>query len=68
MISFIIHIFAYPFEPHSTTNKFGQLLRFLFKNYPAYFWSGPSLKKIAQLPFLIIYHIFKEPDKKINQE
>lgn len=49
----------YPFDA-SESNKFHQFLTTIFKDYPAFFWSQPSRKKVLVFPFLIIYAIFKK--------
>jgi hypothetical protein len=32
----------------------------LFKDYPANFWTKPTLKKVLIAPLLILYYIFSE--------
>jgi len=39
-----------------------QLAKFLIKDYPAYLRSKPSLKRVLQLPFLIVYILLKGRD------
>lgn len=60
MIKFIIDFFKFPFQKDKTNNKFASFLRFLFKDYPAFFWQKPNIWKILAFPFLCIYHIFKK--------
>ncbi len=60
MISFIIDLVRFPFESKNHQNKVYQLLQFLIKDYPAYLREKPSMKKILQLPLLVIYLVLKK--------
>mgnify|MGYP000135305209 len=59
MLDFLLDMLRYPFDA-SESNKFHQFLTTIFKDYPAFFWSQPSRKKVLVFPFLIIYAIFKK--------
>ncbi len=60
MLRFLIDIFRFPFAPNSKKNKFWRVLKFVYKEYLAYFWSNPNLFKILLFPFLLIYIICKK--------
>lgn len=68
MFRLIRDFIIYPFDAHKETNKFGNFLKMIFKDYPAYFWIKPNIKKIIVFPFLVLYYIFikkkKSPDQK----
>lgn len=34
--------------------RISQIISFLFKDYPAYFWSNPNLYRALMFPFLLI--------------
>lgn len=60
MIGFIRDCIVFPFQTKNQNNKLFGLLQFLIKDYPAYVWTRPSIKKILLLPLLIIYIILKK--------
>ncbi|MEI6117838.1 MAG: hypothetical protein WCP92_00860 [bacterium] len=49
----------YPFDTHKETNKFAAFLKMVFKDYPAFMWIQPSIRKILAFPFMILFFIFK---------
>lgn len=59
MFTFLKDLVIYPFKP-SPDNKFGQFLRFLFRDFSAFFWIQPSIKKCILFPLLSLYHIFRK--------
>ena len=60
MRKFIKDFFTYPFQKDKTDNKRNQMMTSLFKDFPANFWTKPTLKKIFIAPLLVIYYIFSE--------
>ena len=59
MFIFLRDLVIYPFKP-SPNNRFGQFLHHLFRDFPAFFWIKPNIKKLLLFPFLTLYHIFKK--------
>lgn len=41
-------------------NLFNDLLDFIFRKWPKYFWKKPSLYKLFSLPWNILNYIFKK--------
>lgn len=60
IIKFIVDVFKYPFDKNKDQNKFHQILNFVFKDYPAFLWEKPTLKRFLVFPFLLIFKIFKK--------
>jgi len=60
MFVFIKDFLIYPFDKNKEKNKFSQFMKMLFRDYPAFLWIKPNLKKVILLPFLALYHIFKK--------
>lgn len=54
MLTFLKDFFVYPFTSNKETNRFGQFLQFVAKDYPAYFRAKPSVGRILVLPFLMV--------------
>ncbi len=65
MLRFFIDIFWFPFFPKSKKNKFWLVLRFVFKDFVAYFYSRPTFLKIFLFPFLLIHLICKKTKYEI---
>ena len=59
MFKFFRDLVIYPFDTHKETNKFGGFLKMIFKDYPAFLWIKPNIRKILAFPFLMIYYIVK---------
>ncbi|MCX6824633.1 MAG: hypothetical protein NTY80_00265 [candidate division SR1 bacterium] len=59
MLKFFRDLIIYPFDSHKETNKFAGFLKMTFKEYPAFLWVKPSLKKVLVFPFIMLYCIFK---------
>ncbi len=52
MLTFFKDFFVYPFTSAKESNRFGQFLQFIAKDYPAYFRAKPTLRRILVMPFL----------------
>ena len=60
MRKFIKDFFSYPIQSNKSENKINRMMTSLFKDYPANFWTKPTLKKVLIAPLLILYYIFSE--------
>ncbi len=52
----ISDFFRYSIHPIRTAdkpNRREQLMQFVFKDYPAYLWQKPSLRRVLIFPFLL---------------
>lgn len=65
MLRFLIDIFWFPFFPNSKKNKFWLVLKFVFKDFVAYFYSRPTFLKVFLFPFLVIHLICKKTKYEI---
>ncbi len=68
MRKFIKDFFTYPFQKDKSNNKRNLMMTSLFKDFPANFWTNPTLKKMLVAPLLVIYYIFSEWKKKDKAE
>lgn len=66
MFRFIRDFLIYPFDSHKETNKFAGFLKMLFKDYPAFLWIKPNLRKFIAFPFVALFYIFK--NKKTSDQ
>ena len=57
MLIFLKDFFLYPFTSNTETNRFGQFLQFVGKDYPAYFRAKPSVGRVLVMPLLIVRFI-----------
>jgi hypothetical protein len=64
MFKFLRDFISYPFDSHKETNKFAGFLKMLFKDYPAFLWIQPNIRKIIALPFVALFYIFKNKQAK----
>lgn len=64
MVRFLKDFFLFPFQHDRTDNKVAQLLTLLGKEYPAFFWQKPTIRRFLMLPFLVIYIIIKKEKKR----
>ncbi|MCR5411660.1 MAG: hypothetical protein K6E76_01345 [Patescibacteria group bacterium] len=64
MWKFIKDFIMFPFQKDRSSNKITLLFNSLFKDFPAFFWEKPTLKKMLMAPLLVIYHIFSKGEKK----
>lgn len=68
MFQFLFDIIRYPWQHNNPDNRLFQVFQFLFKEYPAFLWTKPQLKKVIILPFIIISKIiYKNPKKLIKK-
>lgn len=59
-MDFLLDLLKFPFEASNQNNKFVRFLNFMFRDFPAYLWSKPSIWRLLMLPMLLIYKIFKK--------
>lgn len=64
MLKFVRDFFLYPFTSAAKkSNRFRQFLQFVGKDYPAYFWAKPSVRRVIVLPFLLVRIIVSGSEK-----
>lgn len=63
MFIFLKDFITYPFTTTKESNRFFHFLQFIAKDYPAYFWEKPSVKRIIVFPFLLVRLIFVDVPK-----
>lgn len=59
VLKFIWDFLRYPFDMDNDRNRFSNFIKTFFKDYPAFLWIKPNIKKIIIAPFLVIYNLFK---------
>jgi len=61
IILFIRDMLIYPFvsAQQKKMNRFHKLLTFVLKDYPAFFWRKPTLRRALSFPVLFLYFLFK---------
>ncbi len=52
MVRFLLDTLRYP-RDRSPDNRFAQVMRFCFIDYPVYFWIKPSVWRVLLFPFLL---------------
>lgn len=68
MFKFMWDTISYPRHYNNPENKLNQVFHFLFKEYPAFLWTKPSLKKVFILPFVIIAKIIYSKNPTQTQD
>lgn len=60
ILKFIRDLIIYPFDRDKKHNRFSRFLEAILKDYPAFLWIKPNIKKALIVPFLVIYYLFKK--------
>jgi len=60
MFRFILDFFRFPFQKETSENKFAEVLNFIIRDFPVYFWVKKKLRKILAFPFIVLYLIFRK--------
>lgn len=60
ILKFIRDLVIYPFDGDKKHNRFSNLLEAILKDYPAFLWIKPNIKKALIAPFLVVYYVFKK--------
>lgn len=60
MLRFIIDLFRFPFQSDTSENKFAEVINFVVRDFPSYFWAKNRIRKILFFPFIILYMIFRK--------
>lgn len=59
MLIFLKDLLIYPFTSTKESNRFGQFLQFIARDYPAYFRAKPSIRRVLVMPFLAVRVMIK---------